>query len=99
MFDPAGYDFHLRPASPAIEAGVDSGIAHDHDGNPRPMDGDDDGTAIADIGAYEYPGIYVPPVPDTTPPSIPVSAASLPTSSLTSTFFFFLLKNQNILSP
>jgi len=48
-------DYHLRYASPCIDAGKTLGsIVDDLDGNPRPIDGDFDGTNRYDIGAYEY---------------------------------------------
>ncbi|OGO18784.1 MAG: hypothetical protein A2Z14_00275 [Chloroflexi bacterium RBG_16_48_8] len=42
-------DFHLKPESPAIDAGVDEGILSDFEGNVRPQ-----GEGF-DIGAYEFP--------------------------------------------
>jgi predicted outer membrane repeat protein len=49
-------DLHLRAGSPAVDAGTNSAISlpTDLDGNPRIVDGDGDGTAIVDMGAYEF---------------------------------------------
>lgn len=45
----------LAAGSPAIDAGDNSACsATDQRGAPRPVDGDDDGVAICDIGAFEY---------------------------------------------
>ncbi|MCP4708779.1 MAG: hypothetical protein GY869_09155, partial [Planctomycetes bacterium] len=54
--DGAGGDFRLLETSPCIDAGDNSiqFIAADLAGRPRKIDGDDDGTAVVDIGAYEY---------------------------------------------
>ena len=58
FLDPANGDYRLRSTSPCIDAGNNSLVAgnvdKDLDGNPRIVDGDNDGTATVDIGAYEY---------------------------------------------
>lgn len=45
--------FPLRPASPALDAAFGSCSNHDQRKLPRPQDGDGDGVAICDLGAYE----------------------------------------------
>jgi predicted outer membrane repeat protein len=49
-------DLRLESDSPAIDTGTNSAISlpTDLDGHPRVVDGDGDGTAIVDMGAYEY---------------------------------------------
>jgi putative metal-binding protein/thrombospondin type 3 repeat protein len=53
-------DFHLQPDSPVIDAGTseaapgDPLLTLDLDGLPRVLDGNGDGTATADLGAYEF---------------------------------------------
>ncbi|PAU65005.1 hypothetical protein BZL41_08135 [Pseudomonas sp. PIC25] len=45
--------FALRPGSPALDAASGSCSDHDQRWVPRPQDGDGDGVAICDLGAYE----------------------------------------------
>jgi len=56
--DPANNDFHLKSTSPCIDAGdnslVPTDVDKDLDGKPRIVDGNNDGTATVDIGAYEH---------------------------------------------
>lgn len=56
MFNGAG-DWGLRPRSPCIDRGLaPEAPDQDKDGRLRPMDGDGDGVARADMGAYELGG-------------------------------------------
>lgn len=50
-------DYHLLSGSPATDTGISdpSLLPADLDGNPRIQDGDGDGTAVVDMGAYEAP--------------------------------------------
>jgi serine protease len=82
-----GDDFHLRPSSPAIDAGESTGVPTvDIDGESRPVDGDGDGVARVDMGADEA-GVVIPG--DTTPPTITVPGtvyanATMPSGALVS---------------
>ena len=52
--DPSNHDYHLDICSWAVDAGLNDGApVSDIDGDPRPIDGDGDGSAIVDIGADE----------------------------------------------
>ncbi len=69
--DAANDDFHFEANAPVVDAGTNDGIAAtDFDGSARPFDGDRDGTAVSDMGPYEY---------QNTPPEIvsePVTTAT-----------------------
>ena len=58
-------NLRLKGGSPAIDTGEDafvSGITTDLDGNARIVDGDRDGTATVDMGAYETQVFYYLPL-------------------------------------
>lgn len=48
------YAHRLRPTSFAIDSGWGACSSHDQRGVARPRDGDGDGRALCDLGAYEY---------------------------------------------
>jgi len=56
FFNAAGAVFYLQADSPGIDTGSDQGApGADFDGRPRPLDGNGDGSAVHDLGAYEMP--------------------------------------------
>lgn len=65
-FDPqfvSTSDFRLKPGSPSIDKGDPAvGLTTDFLGALRPVDGDGNGSAIRDQGAYEYQPPVAPPV-------------------------------------
>jgi hypothetical protein len=73
-------NFQLQSSSPAIDAGVDTGIARDIIQTARPQG------AAFDIGAYEYAGAVVTPPPPPPPPqqgTITVAPSSLAFGNVT----------------
>src|SRR5581483_4812509 len=59
FFDPANGNYHIGASSPLIDAGDNNAAslpATAHEGYTRKVDGNQDGSAIVDIGAYEYQG-------------------------------------------
>jgi hypothetical protein len=76
-------DFHLKAGSPAIDLGdplVASLPTADYDGAPRPVDGNGDGTARRDMGAFEYQPPPKAPVdqPPVDPPPVDPPGGSQP---------------------
>jgi hypothetical protein len=58
FLDAPGGDFHIRLDSPAVDAAAPAAAAGpvDLDGNPRPVDAEATGQAVADAGCYEQLG-------------------------------------------
>jgi hypothetical protein len=57
---PAAGNYRLQDGSPAIDVGGDDvipGASTDLGGDPRPTDGDGDGSVLGDAGAYEHPAL------------------------------------------
>jgi len=53
--DPSVNDWSLDASSPCIDMGLSTNVPYDLAGNPRAADGDGDGIAVEDMGAYELP--------------------------------------------
>jgi hypothetical protein len=76
--DTAGGDYHLLPNSPLVDAGDPAtGQGLDFDGNPLVTDGNLDGIARRDLGAFELPGPL--PKEGDPPPPLPGTTDATPT--------------------
>ena len=81
----------LLADSPALDAGNPAGCAdengtllsYDQIGVPRTLDGNADGSARCDIGAYELSLTPITPLPFTPVPSAPVTSTPIPTITTT----------------
>lgn len=85
--DPAAGDYRLTPGSPVVDKGDPeaSGAVLDLAGKARVVDGDGNGTAVSDMGAYELPAPVAAPAPAaTTPMTAPAPAAADATAPTTS---------------
>jgi hypothetical protein len=65
-------DYHLRATSPVVDKGS-LGTSLDRDGKARSFDGDKDGTAVPDMGAYELRDVTAPNTTFTSGPKGPTN--------------------------
>ena len=77
--DPANGNYRLAAGSPLVDMGMPgtSGLTLDLDGSARLQDGNGDGIAVRDMGAYEAPAKATGPGnagPDTTAPDTTIAA-------------------------
>jgi hypothetical protein len=76
--DAAHGNLHLKPTSPAVDAGTNTGVwTTDLDGRPRPADGTNDGTAATDLGAFEYQPVVVQTLAPAVAQANPTNGATL----------------------
>ncbi|HEY9864260.1 MAG TPA: choice-of-anchor Q domain-containing protein [Candidatus Obscuribacterales bacterium] len=69
------YFYPLLIGSPAIDTGVNNSLTTDQKNQPRPVDGDQNGTSIIDSGAYEFSVTPIPtPAPTVAPTPEPTVA-------------------------
>ena len=76
--NPGADDYHLLSGSLAIDSGISDAslLSTDIDGNKRVQDGDNNGTALVDMGAYEAPAASDLTAPVTTATLNPLPNAS-----------------------
>jgi hypothetical protein len=55
-----GGDYHLRATSPVVDMGAGSAASLDRDSKGRSFDGDKNGTAVPDMGAFEVRDVTAP---------------------------------------
>lgn len=95
QFFSAASDLHIPWGSPAVDAGGNSAPnlpSTDFDGNPRVVDGNGDGVAVVDIGAYEV----LPTTISLAPSNLTFGAQPLGSSSATQTVTLTNTGNQKL---